>query len=96
MTIRKITRRLAFSIAAASIALLPTSLMASSHGIDLSGKTVMPLIMNVTPSVYATESGGAKGDSRINVRGFDQSNTAVMINGARTASSHIICFSNLL
>jgi len=41
----------------------------------------MPLIMNVTPSVYATESGGAKGDSRINVRGFDQRNVAVMING---------------
>lgn len=41
----------------------------------------IPLIMNVTPSVYATESGGAKGDSRINVRGFDQRNVAVMING---------------
>jgi len=41
----------------------------------------MPLIMNVTPSVYATESGGAKGDSRINVRGFNQRNVAVMING---------------
>ena len=41
----------------------------------------MPLVMNVTPSVYATESGGAKGDSRINVRGFNQRNVAVMING---------------
>jgi len=41
----------------------------------------IPLIMNVTPSVYATESGGAKGDSRINVRGFDQRNVAIMING---------------
>ena len=40
MTIRKITRRLAFSLAAAAMALLPTSLMASSHGMDLSGKTV--------------------------------------------------------
>lgn len=41
----------------------------------------MPLVMNVTPSVYATESGGAKGDSRVNVRGFNQRNVAVMING---------------
>ena len=41
----------------------------------------LPLVMNVTPSAYATESGGAKGDSRINVRGFNQRNVAVMING---------------
>lgn len=40
MTIRKITHRMAFSLAAAAMALLPTSVMASSHGIDLSGKTV--------------------------------------------------------
>jgi hypothetical protein len=38
-------------------------------------------ILNVTPSVYATKSGGGFGDSRINIRGFDQRNTAVMING---------------
>ncbi|MEM9991384.1 MAG: TonB-dependent receptor, partial [Bacteroidota bacterium] len=33
------------------------------------------------PSVYVTKQGGGFGDARINVRGFDQSNTAVMING---------------
>ncbi len=31
--------------------------------------------------MYATKAGGGFGDSRINVRGFDQRNTAVMING---------------
>ena len=38
-------------------------------------------ILRSTPSVYVTKSGGGFGDSRINVRGFDQRNTAVMING---------------
>jgi len=34
-----------------------------------------------TPSIYVTKGSGGFGDSRINVRGFDQRNTAVMING---------------
>jgi len=38
-------------------------------------------VLNTTPSVYATKQGGGFGDSRINIRGFDQRNTAVMING---------------
>ena len=33
------------------------------------------------PRVYATKSGGGFGDSRINIRGFDQRNVAVLING---------------
>ncbi|MAI24145.1 MAG: hypothetical protein CL828_08815 [Crocinitomicaceae bacterium] len=37
--------------------------------------------LNITPGVYATKSGGGFGDSRINIRGFDQSNVAVLING---------------
>ncbi len=41
----------------------------------------LPLALNVTPSVYATNAGGGAGDARINVRGFDQRNVAVMING---------------
>lgn len=45
------------------------------------GNVDIPLILNKTPSVYATESGGAAGDARINVRGFNQRNIAVMING---------------
>ncbi|MBC7447872.1 MAG: TonB-dependent receptor [Hymenobacteraceae bacterium] len=41
----------------------------------------LPMILNETPGVYATQSGGGAGDSRISIRGFDQRNVAVMING---------------
>ena len=41
----------------------------------------LPMILNETPGVYATQKGGGSGDSRINVRGFDQRNVAVPING---------------
>jgi outer membrane cobalamin receptor len=34
-----------------------------------------------TPSVYVSKSGGGTGDSRINIRGFDQTNISVMVNG---------------
>ncbi|SOS75816.1 conserved hypothetical protein [Tenacibaculum piscium] len=45
------------------------------------GNQEFPEILKVTPSVYATKSSGGFGDSRINVRGFDQTNTAIIING---------------
>lgn len=45
------------------------------------GSQEFPEILATTPSVYATKSGGGFGDSRINIRGFDQRNVAVMING---------------
>lgn len=45
------------------------------------GSRDIPLIMNNTPSVYATAQGGGAGDARINVRGFNQRNVAIMING---------------
>ncbi|MBN1482689.1 TonB-dependent receptor [candidate division KSB1 bacterium] len=45
------------------------------------GSRDIPLVLNVTPSVYATPGGGGAGDSRINVRGFNQRNVAIMING---------------
>nr|WP_173851202.1 TonB-dependent receptor [Flavobacterium sp. 28A] len=45
------------------------------------GSQEFPEILANTPSVYATKSGGGFGDSRINIRGFDQNNIAVMING---------------
>lgn len=41
----------------------------------------LPMILNETPGVYATAAGGGTGDSRINVRGFDQRNVAVLVNG---------------
>jgi hypothetical protein len=45
------------------------------------GSRDLPNVLNVSPSVYSTNQGGGAGDSRINVRGFDQRNVAVMING---------------
>ena len=45
------------------------------------GSRDLPLILDDTPGVYATDQGGGSGDSRINLRGFDQRNIAVMING---------------
>ena len=41
----------------------------------------LPEALNTTPAVYATKAGGGFGDARINIRGFDQSNVAVLING---------------
>ncbi len=40
-----------------------------------------PEILKSTPGVYATKQGGGFGDSRINLRGFESANIAVMING---------------
>ncbi|MCD4729218.1 MAG: carboxypeptidase-like regulatory domain-containing protein [Bacteroidales bacterium] len=41
----------------------------------------IPMILNSTPGVYATQQGGGDGDARINIRGFSQNNVAVMIDG---------------
>ena len=45
------------------------------------GNQEFPEIMNDTPGAYATKQGGGYGDSRISLRGFDQSNTSFLING---------------
>lgn len=45
------------------------------------GSRDLPMLLNGTPGVYATQSGGGDGDARINVRGFDQRNVGVMIDG---------------
>ncbi|MCR4440374.1 MAG: TonB-dependent receptor [bacterium] len=45
------------------------------------GSQDIPLVLNTTPSVYATMQGGGAGDARVNVRGFNQRNIAIMING---------------
>jgi len=45
------------------------------------GNLEFPEVMNHTPGVYTTKQGGGYGDSRINLRGFDQRNTSILING---------------
>ncbi len=41
----------------------------------------LPIVLNSTPGIYATQQGGGDGDARINIRGFSQNNVAVMIDG---------------
>ena len=41
----------------------------------------LPIILNSKPGVHATQQGGGDGDSRISIRGFDQRNIGVMIDG---------------
>ena len=45
------------------------------------GSRDLPMLLNGTAGVYATTQGGGDGDARINVRGFDQRNVGVMIDG---------------
>lgn len=45
------------------------------------GSQEFPEIMNYSPNVFSTKGGGGYGDANLRVRGYDQSNTAVMING---------------
>ena len=41
----------------------------------------IPMVLNSTPGVYATQTGGGDGDARITIRGFNQRNVAVMLDG---------------
>lgn len=45
------------------------------------GTMELPEVLNTTPGVYAHKQGGGFGDSEIRMRGFQQANIAVMING---------------
>ncbi|MCG6989620.1 MAG: TonB-dependent receptor [Gemmatimonadetes bacterium] len=45
------------------------------------GSQDLPMVLNMTPSVYATMQGGGAGDARINIRGFDQRHIGVMVDG---------------
>jgi len=49
--------------------------------IERLGNQELPEILNTTPSVYATKSGGGFGDGGITMRGFESRNIAVMVNG---------------
>ena len=50
--------------------------------IDLKlGGQEFPEILKTTPGVYVTKDGGGFGDAKINMRGFQSQNVAVMVNG---------------
>lgn len=45
------------------------------------GTQEFPEILNSTPGVYTTKTGGGYGDAKTRIRGFQSENVAVMING---------------
>lgn len=45
------------------------------------GTRDLPMVLNSTPGAYATEQGGGAGDARVSIRGFDQRNVAVLVDG---------------
>jgi outer membrane receptor for Fe3+-dicitrate len=45
-----------------------------------------PEIMKMTPGVYATKLGGGNGDARISIRGFQQENIGLLLNGVPVSS----------
>lgn len=45
------------------------------------GANDLTMLLNSTPGAYASQQGGGAGDSRVNIRGFDQRNIAVLVDG---------------
>ncbi len=44
----------------------------------------IPMLLTSTPGVYATMGGGGQGDGRVTIRGFDQSNIGILVDGIPT------------
>jgi iron complex outermembrane receptor protein len=44
----------------------------------------IPMLLASTPGVYATQGGGGLGDGRMTMRGFDQTNIGVLVDGIPT------------
>lgn len=57
-----------------------TNVLPAQISNELAGQD-LPMILNTTPGIYATQQGGGDGDARINIRGFPQNYVAVMIDG---------------
>lgn len=54
----------------------------SAGQIDIKlGNQEFPEVLKTTPGVWATKDGGGYGDAKINMRGFQSANVAVLING---------------
>ena len=57
-----------------------TTLLPAKIEERLAGQDI-PMLLNKTPGVYATQQGGGDGDARITIRGFGQRFVAVMLDG---------------
>ena len=62
------------------------------------GNQEFPQILKVIPSTYATREGGGAGDARINIRGFQQENIELLLNGVPVSSveNGLVYWSNWL
>lgn len=45
------------------------------------GDRPLPEVMNFSPGVYASRDGGGSGDATLSIRGFQQENLAILLNG---------------
>ena len=50
------------------------------------GDQPFPEIMKAIPGVYASRTGGGSGDASVNIRGFQQENVALLLNGVPISS----------
>jgi hypothetical protein len=50
------------------------------------GNKDYPELLNQTPGIYATKQGGGSGDDRLTIRGFQQENIALLLNGVPVSS----------
>lgn len=57
-----------------------SSISATKIQEELGGQDIS-MIANTTPGAYASSSGGGAGDSRVTIRGFDQRNIGVLVDG---------------
>ena len=57
------------------------SSISTKFAVENLGSQELPELVKITPSAFITKGGGGTGDSRINIRGFDQKNVAILING---------------
>jgi len=57
------------------------STLSKKEIIEELGSQDLPMVLNSKPGVQATQQGGGDGDARISIRGFDQRNIGVMIDG---------------
>ena len=51
-----------------------------------SGNQDYPEILKMTPGIYATKEGGGSGDDRLSLRGFQQENVSLLLNGVPVSS----------
>ena len=50
------------------------------------GNQDYPEILKMTPGIYATKEGGGSGDDRLTLRGFQQENVSLLLNGVPVSS----------